>query len=112
LRLAISLNPFHPPFWKGALGRALLLAGYPEEALTELRRCAALAPDYRPCHSSTVVACVETGRVEEARAALREVLRLRPGWRIRDYDGVFGFQRDADTARFLSAFRAAGMQDS
>ena len=112
LQLAIALNPYHPPFWRATLGRALLLAGHPEKALAELRRCAALTPDYRPCYSSIVVACVEAGRLEEARAAMGEVLRLRPGWVLRDYDGVWGFRRDADTARFLAAFRAAGMPES
>jgi hypothetical protein len=42
---------------------------------------------------------------------LSKVLRLRPGWVIRDYDGVWGFRRGADTARFLAAFRAAGMPE-
>jgi len=112
LRLALLLNPFHPPFLHATLGRALLLAGHPQEAMAHLQSCASLAPDYRPCHSSMVVACVEAGRMEEARAALREVLRLRPGWTLRNYDGVFGFRRQEDTARFLDAFRAAGMPDS
>jgi adenylate cyclase len=111
LRLALSLNPFHPPFWRATLGRALLLADHPDDALAELRRCAALAPDYRPCHSSLVVAHVEAGRLEAARAAMGEVLRLRPGWVIRDYDGVFGLRREADTDRFLNAFRQAGMPE-
>jgi TolB-like protein/Flp pilus assembly protein TadD len=111
LRLAISLDPFHPPFWRATLGRALLLAGHPEEALVELRKCIIRAADYRPCHSSMVVACVETGRLDDARAAMQEVLRLRPGWVIRDYDGVFGFRRQADTERFLAAFRIAGMPE-
>jgi TolB-like protein/Flp pilus assembly protein TadD len=112
LQLAISLDPFHPPFWRATLGRALLLAGHPEEALVELRKCVIRAADYRPCHSSMVVACVETGRLEGARAAMQEVLRLRPGWVIRDYDGVFGFRRQADTERFLAAFRIAGMPEN
>jgi adenylate cyclase len=111
LRLAVSLDPFHPPFWHATIGRALLLAGHPEEALIELHKCIVRAPDYRPCQSSMVVACVETGRLDEARAAMREVLRLRPGWVIRDYVGVFGFRRQADTTRFLAAFRIAGMPE-
>ena len=32
LRLALSLNPFHPPFWRATLGRALLLADHPDDA--------------------------------------------------------------------------------
>jgi adenylate cyclase len=111
LRLAIGLNPFHPPFWRAVLGRALLLAGHSEDALAELRRCAALAPDYRPCHTSLVVAYVESGRLEEARAALREYLRLRPSWTLSTYNGVWGFRREADTVRFLTALRTAGMPE-
>jgi Flp pilus assembly protein TadD len=111
LRIALTLDPFHPPFWRGTLGRALLLAGQPEEALVELRRCMARAPDYRPCYSSMVVACVETGRLDEARAAAREILRLRAGFVISNYDGVFGFRNELDTHRFLRAFRAAGIPE-
>jgi hypothetical protein len=37
-----------------------------------------------------VVAYVEAGQMDEARAAMGHVLRLRPGWVLRDYDGVFG----------------------
>jgi TolB-like protein len=111
LQLAVSLNPFHPPFWSATLGRAMVLAGQPEAALGELRRCAARAPDYRPCHSSMVVGYIETGQIDAARASMAEVLRLRPGWVLGDYDGVFGFRRSEDTARFLAAFRAAGMPE-
>jgi TolB-like protein len=111
LRIALSLDPFHPPFWWGTLGRALVLAGKSEEALVELRRCVSRAPDYRPCYSSMVVACIETGRLEEARASARELLRLRPGFVISDYDGVFGLRNASDTARFLTAFRAAGVPE-
>jgi TolB-like protein len=111
LQHAISLNPFHPPFWHATLGRALLLAGHSEDALTQLRLSAALAPDYRPAHSTIVVACVETGRTNEARQAMREVMRLRPGCTISLLDGVFGLHREDDNARFVSAFRAAGMPE-
>jgi TolB-like protein/Tfp pilus assembly protein PilF len=111
LRIAMSLDPFHPPFWSGTIGRALLLAGRTEEALVELRRCMAQAPDYRPCYSSLAVACAETGRMEEAEEAVQAILRLRPGFAISRYDGVFGFRNEADTARFLAGFRAAGMAE-
>ncbi len=107
LRLAISLNPYHPPFWTAPLGRALLLAGQAGEALTELQRCAALAPDYRPCHSSLVVACIETGDLAGARAALRQVHRLWPGLARGNYDAAFEFRNQSDTDRFRAAFRAA-----
>ncbi|MDQ2802091.1 MAG: hypothetical protein M3Y41_05170, partial [Pseudomonadota bacterium] len=111
LRRAMSLNPFHPPYWRATVGRALLLAGQHDEALTELRLAAALAPDYRPVHSSLVVTLVEADRMDAACASMREVLRLRPGWSISRYDDEFGLRRPADTMRFLAAFRAAGMPE-
>jgi adenylate cyclase len=107
-RFALSRNPHHPPAARAAHGRGRLLAGRPEEALPELRACASRLPDYGHCHMSLVVACVETGRTDEARAALREVRRLRPGWTPRNFDGPWFFHRDEDAARFHAAFQAAG----
>jgi TolB-like protein/Tfp pilus assembly protein PilF len=110
LKIALSLNPFHPPFWRATLGRALLLAGRYEEALEELERSRSDAPDYRPCHSSLLVAYVETGQMEAASQAAKDFLRLRPGFTLQEYDGVFGFSRASDTDRFLMAFKAAGLR--
>lgn len=110
LRVALSLNPFHPPFWHATLGRALVLAGRSDEAIEELERSRAEAPDYRPCYSSLVVAYVENGQMEAARAAAKEFLRLRPSFTVRDYDGVFGFRQQSDTERFLNAFQTAGLR--
>ena len=85
-------------------------AGQHEEAIEELERARAEAPDYRPCYSSLMVAYVETGQMDAAREAAREFLRLRPGFILQDYDGVFGFSRCSDTDRFLHAFKAAGLR--
>jgi adenylate cyclase len=109
LTTAMSLNPFHPPFWRATLGRALLLAGRHREALEALQRARIEAPDYLPCHSSLTVACIETGQVEAAREAAKDVLRLRPGFTVQRYNGTFGFSLMSDTDRFLSAFKAAGI---
>jgi tetratricopeptide (TPR) repeat protein len=111
IRLAIALDPFCPPSFQAALGRALLLAGQPEAALPELRWCAARMPDYGPCHHTMVVAAAETGRMEEARAALREALRLRPDLRPRNHEGLWFFRREENVERFRAAFRAAGLRE-
>jgi predicted Zn-dependent protease len=110
-RLALGLDPFHPPPARAELGRALLLAGRPEEALVELRWATARLPDYGPGHQNLVVAAVETGRMGEARAALAEVLRLGPHWTARNIDAPWYFRRRADAERFLAAFRAAGLPE-
>lgn len=108
IRLAVSLDPFHPPGLRAELGRALLLAGRPEEALPELRWCAARLPDYGPCRQALVVAAALAGRMEEARAAVREVLRLTPDRTTRNIAEMWFFRDPAVVERFRAGFRAAG----
>jgi DNA-binding winged helix-turn-helix (wHTH) protein/tetratricopeptide (TPR) repeat protein len=111
IRRALALDPHCPPITRALLGRALLLEGKSEEALPELRWCAAHLPDYVPCFHSLIVAAVETGRMEEARAALREAIRLQPDWVPCNHTLTWYFRRAGDVKRFLAAFRAAGLTE-
>jgi hypothetical protein len=86
----------------------LLLAGRHDEAIAKLRWCAAHAPDWATCHAVMVVAFVEMGLMDEARASLRKFQELRPGWQPRNFDGPWSFHRESDAQRFLEAFQAAG----
>lgn len=104
-RQAIAEDPHGSPVLHAVLGRALLLGGRPEEAMTALRHCAAHLPDYALCFRTMVVAAVEAGFVEEAREALREVARLRPGW-VTGTEPIFWFlRRPEDAERYEKAFR-------
>lgn len=103
-----ALDPHCPPRGRAVLGRALLLAGRPEEALVELRRCTAMQPDYAPCYRTLVVACIETGRRADARAALAELARLQPNWLPGRQPIRWFLRRVADIQRFERAFWQAG----
>jgi TolB-like protein/DNA-binding winged helix-turn-helix (wHTH) protein/Flp pilus assembly protein TadD len=107
LRLSLELNPFHSALMRAGLGRALLLAGRREEAIVELHWCAARAPDWGTCHAVMVVAFVEMGLMDEARAALRNFRRLRPAWQPCNFEGPWHFHQESDARRVLAAFRAA-----
>ena len=104
-RGTLVLNPFAPPTVHTLLGRALLLTGRPEEALVPLRLCASRLPDFAATFELLVVAGVETGRLEEARAARRELLRLRPDWEPRNHKGMWFVRRSEDLERFQAAHR-------
>ncbi|MGX9964745.1 winged helix-turn-helix domain-containing protein [Roseomonas sp. F4] len=107
VREALALDQHGAPRSRAVLGRALLLAGQAEAALTELRWCAARLPDYAPCFRTLVVAAMEMGRPEEARAALRDVKRLQPNWVPGQRPVLWFLRRPADLARFTAAFAAA-----
>jgi len=111
LQESLALDPRCPPRSRAVLGRALLLAHRPEDALRELRLCAAQLPDYAPAHRSTVVAAIEAGLFEEARAALHMVRRLRPPW-VPGRQPIFWLlRRPEDSARFENAFAMAQRLD-
>jgi DNA-binding winged helix-turn-helix (wHTH) protein/tetratricopeptide (TPR) repeat protein len=98
------LDPHCPPTVHFSLGRALLMAGRPEEALPELRICASRLPDFAPCYDSLLVAAHETGHVEEAQHALEQLNRLHPDWQARNGTGQWFFRNAEDAARFQRAY--------
>jgi TolB-like protein/Tfp pilus assembly protein PilF len=111
IRLALSLNPFHPPSWRALLGRALLVAGRFEEALTELRFCAERMPQYGPCFHALAAVAAETDRIEEARSAVSALLRANPDLTADIACGCLFFRDRAITERFRAGFRAGGMPE-
>jgi DNA-binding winged helix-turn-helix (wHTH) protein/Flp pilus assembly protein TadD len=111
LQRVLLQDPLCPPTTQAALGQALLLAGQPNEALQELRWCAVRVPAHWPCFVCLVVAAAETGRLEEAQEALRQVRRLEAAWTVREPDERWRLLRLAeDRHRFLAAFRWAAGQ--
>jgi tetratricopeptide (TPR) repeat protein len=109
IRLALSLDPFHPLAWRASLGRALFVAGRLEEALAELRFCATQIPAYGPCLHTLTAAATAAGEIEEARAAVRSLLRINPSLTVRSASGCLFFRDPALTERFRAGFRAGDM---
>lgn len=108
-RLALSLNPTHPPTWRGLLGQLMVLAGRFEEALPELRFCAMRAPNYEPCLYALAVASASLGQIDHARAALRPMLQNDPDLTTRGVIERLALRDPAVHARYDSALRACGV---
>jgi hypothetical protein len=111
LRESLAADVHCPPRIRAVLGRSLLLAGRPEEALRELRLCATQMPDFGPCHGSIVVAAIETGLFQEARVAFGEMRRLHPEWVASGKPFPWFLRRPEDIARFEQAFSVAERLD-
>jgi adenylate cyclase len=106
MRALMAVDTTNPPASHQMLGLALLLANRHEEALLELRLCAAQLPEYEPCLHSLLVAAHECGKGEDADAVGRTLRRLRPGWSPEARPGLWNFRNPGDVARFEAAFRA------
>lgn len=65
--------------WLLGAGWANILLGRPEAALPWLHRSIAITPASGRSHMLLAAAYQQTGRIDEARAAMQEGLRLRPG---------------------------------
>jgi DNA-binding winged helix-turn-helix (wHTH) protein/tetratricopeptide (TPR) repeat protein len=111
IRLALLLNPYHPPAWRASLGRALFVAGHLEEALTELHACARRLPNYGLCFHTLAAVGATTGDVEEARAAVRSLIRINPAITVESACGCLFFREHLMLERFRTGFRMGGMPE-
>ena len=87
-------------------GLVYLAARRPEEALLWVERARRLGPPH--AHNERIKACalVELGRLEEARAAVAELMRLSPDFRLSTYEQIV--PPSTEIPRAIVALRAAG----
>jgi TolB-like protein/class 3 adenylate cyclase/Flp pilus assembly protein TadD len=112
LRRAIDLNPSSiRESWHRGLADYHFIRGEYEAALDEYRKGA--QPHYWWAVAEEVAILTKLGRAREARAALDRLYALRPGIKIADIVWIYRrFQRpDADSAKYVEAFREAGIPE-
>jgi adenylate cyclase len=107
IRQAIRLNPFHPDWYWDTLGFALYDARRYEEALQALKH---LANRKRHWLLARMAACyAQLGRDDEAQARVREVLQLKPGFRVSRERLAYKYAVDAE--HVLEGMRKAGLPE-
>jgi tetratricopeptide (TPR) repeat protein len=94
------------------MGFALFVAGRYEEGLasadTSLRKNSGLPGAYR-----VRAACLsQLGRIDEAKAALAEFLRLSPDATVTSTKAQVPLKRPEDLERYIDALKQAGLPDS
>ncbi len=109
IQQAIRLNPRYPFLYLYFLGHTYRLLGQTEESITILKRTLAHNPDFLPAYYNLLLASVELGRLEEARALATEILRLSPNFSVTTMNQVLPYKDPASLDRILAAFRAAGL---
>jgi adenylate cyclase len=111
IRHAMRLNPFYPINYLAVLGDVLVHQGLTQEALNVFHELVKRQPDYISAHLHLAGLYASLGEMERARAAVVEVLRINPQYRVA---AAASFYLSADENRkraFLDSLRNAGLPE-
>ena len=107
----MRLDPFHSPALFSFLALARYMLGQDEVAVEALRTCVRRAPNFRPAFIFLAAASARLGRLDEARAAAVEVMRIEPGFRISTWMERRPFVDRKDAEHCLEDLRKAGLPE-
>jgi adenylate cyclase len=113
LEAARRLSPIGPDLFSiyTASGQAYLYSGHPEAALAWLGKALVLQPYWVGALRSSIVAYVALGRLEDARNAAGELLKIGPELTVSHMARMLPFRRQNDIDLNLAAYRAVGFPE-
>jgi adenylate cyclase len=105
-------DPFYPPIATAFLGIGYHMLERYEEALVALREVKTRTPKHRVGYQRLAAIYVRLGRMDEAREAVADLLRLDPNYRIKKHVAMFAPYREQAHNDFLwRSLRLAGLPD-
>jgi adenylate cyclase len=110
LQKAIRLNPLPPAYYFGQLGAAYRASGQYEEAISAYKKAIHKQHTFFFAHLGLAGIYASLGREEEAHAEAAEVLKIYPEFSLEHYAKALPFKNKADTDRWISSFRKAGLK--
>jgi predicted Zn-dependent protease len=111
LERAMRLDPFHSPSLFSHLGHARYMLGQGEAAVEALRTSVRRAPNFRPNFLWLAAASARLGRMDEARAAAAEVMRIEPGFCVSTEMQRLPFVDGKDAERYAEDLQKAGLPE-
>ena len=107
---AIRLNPISPAWYLGFMGVAYNVQGEHEQALASYEQALAKAPTMTGFHAGVVAACALSGRIAEAKAHARELMRLDPGFSVDYFQQTSPYKDGNFSHKVADALRLAGLK--
>ncbi len=108
-RYAVRLQPVYPSHYLAVLASALHNCGRYQEAVEAARGAIAVNSAYLEPYLTLAASSVELGHRDDAAAAVREVLRISPGFQLETFLATQPYQDEALLERLSSQLRSAGL---
>ena len=108
---AMRLSPKHPWWVLGGYGVALHLVGRKEEAVASFKRAIDFKPNHVFPHAFLAAVYVDLGRMDEAKSAADEVMRLNPKFTASRFMQSHTFHDPVRDARFRDLVQRAGLPE-
>ena len=109
-REAFRLNPMPPNNYYRHFGFILREAGHYDEAIAIFKKAIDRGPDDQLAHIGMAVTLTYAGRMDEARAAAKECLRINPKFSAEKFGKVIPMKDPAVTTRIVEALKKAGLK--
>ncbi len=110
-RAAMALNPFYPNWYRNGLARTLLVLGEFDESLAISNEILSTEPAHIQCWLQKAYIFHRTGRLGEAKGAIREVRQFAPDLRLGHLQGLIHIKDAAFLQRFIDGLREAGLPE-
>jgi len=107
---AIRLNPFPPNWYFQNLGLAYCHTGMYEEAIAVSLKALRGGTDNLYAHRCLATAYSLSGREQEARAEVAEILRINPNLALQYWEKTLPYKNTHDLALVIDALRKAGLK--
>ena len=111
LKKAIRLNPIPPSWYLHHLGSAYRNTGQYEKAILEYRKAIEQQPDNMFAHMHLAICYVYLNRLEDARAEVAEVLRIKPDFSTAQYVKNVKYPDEDTKQQRIDAMRKAGFPE-
>jgi tetratricopeptide (TPR) repeat protein len=111
LKNANRLNPIPPVLYLSNLAWAYRVSKRYDKAIEMFGECVRRQPDYLHGYLGLALSYHLSGREEEAKTAVKEILNINPDYSIELYKKTFAFKDRAEIELAVKALRKAGLPE-
>jgi adenylate cyclase len=110
---ALSLSPLDPMryFFDGFAANAMLAAGQHDDAIALARQSIRANCTHLPVYRAMAIAQVMTGRIDEARRTVTQMLKVQPGYSLAEFERRYAGRHATHFPAYKAALRSAGLPD-